>query len=145
MKKTWRGKYHYLDENDSTIRSVGFEIRADYFEHSFRGKAYEDEFSKATGELVEVKGFFDVDYVSFVKTYPYGWTLNEKSEVILLKDQPGHEVKYFGRLNSESLFWEGDWEVEIENQLDPKNPGSIETTVFSGMWEMKLVEQEKEF
>ena len=139
MQRIWKGNYCYLNEEGNEIDPFDFEITANLIASSFEGTAIEGEFSKVSEEPIYVKGFFDNDVISFVKTYPFGWDVDQGGEVQLHLDKPGHDVTYFGRLNPETLFWEGEWEIESESQLAPKNSEIILSEYLFGNWKMKLV------
>lgn len=139
MEYIWKGYYAYLDEDNLEVNPSNFEIRAILKNDSFEGKAFEEEFSEATNELVYVKGFFENDIVSFVKTYPFYWHIGDNGEVVTDRKKPGHQVSYFGKLDPETLEWKGDWEIEADQWFDPLNLGEIEVYIFSGPWKMKKV------
>lgn len=140
-KKTWIGKYGYLYDNaESDFYS--FEINATLEKGSFEGTVFEEEFSGATGDLVAVKGFIDGDFISFVKTYPYGYWRDEDDKVIVDKDVSGSDVTYQGNFDSDTGVWKGDWEIEIS--VDPIIEGTDDIQVVVGVWEMQTKNQDKD-
>lgn len=84
-KKVWIGKYAYtFDEN---TQFYSFEIEANYEDGSFEGTVYEEEFSGFTKDLVHVKGFIEGELISFVKTYPYYYAIDDFGNTIIGKQE----------------------------------------------------------
>ena len=134
INKKWTGKYAYNFEEDS--ESFSFEINVKYDNGSFEGHAYEEEFSGLTSDIVHVKGFIESDMISFVKTYPYFYAVDDNGDIIIDKKLKGHEVIYEGYFNEENGSWSGDWAINISE--DRVEEGKYKYFDIIGPWEMKF-------
>lgn len=135
-KKKWIGKFGYSFEENHEF--ISFEIEADYSDGSFEGSVFEDEFSNVTSELIHVKGFIDAEMISFVKTYPFYYSIDEKGFTIIDKTIRGHKVIYQGHFNKEDETWNGEW--EIIHSEEKISFGVYKTNSLIGPWKMKLQE-----
>lgn len=134
MKRIWVGKYGYLYD-DAETEYFPFEINVTLEKGSFEGTVYEEEFSRTTGDLIAIKGFIDDDFISFVKTFPYGYWKDENNNVIIDENISGHEVIYQGYFDQKKGVWSGEWEIEIEREIINDNNYNVQIMV--GVWEMK--------
>lgn len=135
MKRIWVGKYGYLYDNAET-EYFSFEINATLEKGSFEGTVFEEEFSEATGDTIAIKGFFDDDFISFVKTFPYGFWKDENDDVITDKSVSGHQVVYQGHFDQEKGMWFGEWEIEIDRAVISND--NYDVFAMVGVWEMKV-------
>ncbi len=104
MKKVWNGFYEdYLFENNKI--TVEFTITAELENGSFKGKVYENEFSKFTGDSIDVQGFIEGNLISFVTKYPYLFAYDSKGKILIDKNEKGHEVIYEGYFNEATGIW----------------------------------------
>lgn len=133
MKRTWLGKYGYINDDDETGYFT-FKMNVEIIDGSFEGAVYEEEFSGVTNDLVAVKGFITHDFISFVKTYPYYWAIDD-DHFIYDKSAPGHEVVYEGNFDEINGVWRGEWEIELDRKVVDKETDKI--SLLTGVWEMK--------
>jgi hypothetical protein len=137
VKKNWIGRYGYSFEEGNEWY-FSFEINADYIDGSFEGTVSEEEFTGYTNDLVHVKGFIEEDMISFVKTYPHLYIVDEKGDVYVDKSQRGHSVTYQGYFDESKSEWYGEWEVKISEERDKSQKGAYKTLHKIGPWDMKL-------
>lgn len=134
MKRTWIGKYGYLYDDEASDYS-SFEINVELIDGTFKGTVFEEEFTGATGDLIQVKGFIDGDFISFIKTFPYGFWIDENGDYIFDKTALGHQVIYHGNFDQENGIWSGEWEIELS--VKNINDENDEVEVMVGVWDMK--------
>ncbi|XOV68314.1 MAG: hypothetical protein ACFHU9_03875 [Fluviicola sp.] len=138
MKNVWKGSYTYFDDEENESKPIGFEIHAELVSGSFHGKVSEEEFTKLTGDKATVKGFVENDFISFVKTYPYAWWI-EDEQYWINKELPGHDCNYRGFYSEADQEWSGEWEVITEKGRIGNYQEEFEAIVLTGSWKMKQV------
>ncbi|RFC55642.1 hypothetical protein DXU93_01540 [Brumimicrobium aurantiacum] len=136
MNRKYTGKYHDVDQNDIPF-SVQFSMNVVFDSKMiFKGKVWEEVFSKKTDKFLSVKGFIDEDHISFIKQYPCFFSSDINGELIIDCSKPGHEVIYDGYWNEEKGIWEGEWEVEGETNL--LGTDDVISDIYTGDFEMKM-------
>ena len=139
MKRTWIGKYVDIGHKGED-EEFAFRIDADLNdEMSFTGTVWEEEFYEKTKMFLTVKGFINKEHISFVKSYPCLFVIDENFNTIIDKNQKGHEVVYNGYWNNDDGIWEGNWEVKGDILF--KDIDNYEEEIFSGPFEMKLFDK----
>jgi hypothetical protein len=134
--RNYIGRYHQVISEDVTV-VVEFRITVEMDARmNFNGSAWEAEFSRLSGKELTVRGFVDGEHISFVKTYPCGFTVDAFGQSIILPDERGHEVLYDGYWDHAMEMWTGEWEVEGETLVF--SPTEIKVQVFTGYFEMKM-------
>jgi hypothetical protein len=135
MKVNWKGHYSYEPEFD-ILRSHSFEMILEFDSNQFEGIAVEEEFTALTNESPIVTGFIDGDQISFTKQYPFEYMQEEDGRLTFDRSKPGHEVVYEGQYNPATGYWEGEWEILVnEVRLSAEE---YETDVVYGTWRMKI-------
>ena len=137
VKKNWIGKYGYSFEEGNEWY-FSFEINADYANGSFEGFASEEEFTGYTNDLVHVKGFIEGDLISFMKTYPYLFEMDDNGYAHIDKSQRGHCVAFQGSFDEETGGWSGEWEIVFSEVRDKSESGTFLIKYLFGPWDMKL-------
>ncbi len=138
MNRTWIGKYtdigHKGQDEDFAFR-IDAELNK---ELSFKGTVWEEEFYEKSKLFLSVKGFINGGQISFVKTYPCLFEIDENFNTIIDKSKKGHEVVYSGTWNESQGKWEGTWEVKGDILF--KDVDYYEEEIFSGLFEMSLMD-----
>lgn len=138
MKITWIGKYINIGKRGKD-EEFAFRIDADLDkEMCFSGTVWEEEFYENSKLFLSVEGFINEDRISFVKTYPCLFEIDENLNTVIDKNEKGHDVVYDGYWNEKDEKWEGTW--EIEGAEISKGTDYYVHEAFIGSFEMKLVE-----
>lgn len=131
MNRRAKGYFNYYLEDGSFSEKISFEIEFCFSDnHSFTGKGTDEEYSTICNLPFEIKGFVEDEVVSFTKTYPYAYTIDESHQLILLQEQKNHVVHYMGEAKNNK--WTGYWEVV--------KFGLNEDTFITGNWEFEIHE-----
>jgi len=138
MKQIWIGKYIDVGQKGKD-EEFAFRIDADMNEEmSFSGTVWEEEFYEKTKLFLNLEEFIDENHISFVKSYPCLFDIDEHYNTIIDKEQKGHEVIYDGYWNDETDQWEGTWEVK--GRTLAKGHDYFEEEIIYGSFDMKLIE-----
>lgn len=138
MKRSWIGKYVNIGPNGI---EEDFPFRIDVVldnKLNFTGTAWEEEFCTISQLKIDVKGFIDDDHISFIKSYPCLFELDENFNAVIDKTQKGHEVTYNGYWKEETNNWEGFWDIKVESTLISE--GNYEDELIIGPFDMKVLE-----
>ena len=151
LNGTWKGSYQFYlfpvgTDNENNENSEDFEPILEDIKFNFEVK-FESSNGEFIGQAIEetikfdkpilIKGFFENDFISFEKKYPYLWTVDEDGNNILDKTKPHNKIYKTGVYDEIKMTLSGDWEmpVEIINNYD----GVINDAYCAGIWELKKV------
>lgn len=138
MKRSWIGTYTDIGKNGQD-EEVSFQIDVDLDNNlNFKGKVWEEKFYSHSQLMIDVKGFINEDHISFIKTYPCLFEIDENYDVVIDTSKKGHDVTYDGYWNVQTKKWEGFWEVKGLSIL--VREGYYEEEVIIGPFEMKLMD-----
>jgi hypothetical protein len=132
----FEGFYAYSDEVNE-IR-IAFLIEATEQDGSFHGLAMDTEtenlFEKGA---ITVKGFIENELISFVKTYPSNYLIDENGQPQIAPGKQPHAVEYLGDWIEEEKRFVGTYTVKISETWTDRFKGNYRTEEFVGHWEMK--------
>ena len=98
-------------------------------------EAFFDTVTSLTSKLchspVALVTFIEDDFISFIKTYPSYWDMDENGSIQVLEDFPSPEIHYTGQIK-DGLF-EGIWEMFVAFKFED---GHIEQYDRDGTWTM---------
>lgn len=137
----WQGTYTQKlkeDPEDDKILEVAFEMELISAEGGFTGTCYDLEIELGKKEESYVSGFIDGEMISFIKRYEHTIYINEEAEEFILYKEAKHpEIHYYGRFNDAEERFEGNWEIEMDNESIGDD--LLDTHLLYGSWWMELV------
>lgn len=139
----WEGKFSYGEGYpDEMIGSSSyFQMELKCTDEGNVTGCCQDEFTlKLFDKPASIKGFFEHGSITFIKTYPSAFFTDGPDEIIILKDEPSHQVLYEGFLiknrTSGTFCFKGKWDIH-EFRID-KTFRRMEY-YGSGKWEMNKI------
>lgn len=137
IKRTWIGKFFDVGENGNE-EPIGFRLDVEMAENmTFDGKMWEEEFYPKTKLLIDVKGYIENDHISFVKSYPCLYDIDENNQVVIDLNQKGHEVVYQGEWIESRGVWSGFWEIKGAVVFEARD--YYEEIIYQGPFEMSIL------
>lgn len=132
----WEGQYTYGDDYPESQRGISFRFYLDCADKDgiISGTFTDDETSHAYDRPGTFQGFFENNFTSFVKLYPWYCESDENGNLVTIKDKPSQEIHYTGYLNND--MFEGEWEIHLEYIYET---GEIGSFVYTGTWTMERV------
>lgn len=132
----WNGVYTYGDSYPVEMRGrqVGFVLECKQLKDVIVGTCVDDESKEFIDQPANITGVFEDGYISFIKKYPYHWSVDEKRKVRIDKSREAIEVQYVGYLNGHTV--KGTWNMSVA-YVD--RLGAITHVEFEGTWMMKKV------
>lgn len=132
----WKGFFYYEVGYSglSTLREVKFEINIIVDNNSFEGVSKDDESKGCFDKSIEVKGFFENNFISFILKYPYAYFRDEEDKIVIDKKLKHPDVNYYGEFDEDKKSYNGEWEMiyEVEELAD----GDV-VEISSGSWELR--------
>ena len=91
---------------------------------------------RANPRPAAVRGFFEKNFISFTKEYPYHNAIDEDGHTSEDLTRPHPVIAYSGFYNIETGRWAGVWEIHIELGRAGQ---SWDDYYCSGTWEMTMI------
>jgi hypothetical protein len=122
-------------------KKISFRLEVWPEDGSFSGFATDEE----TKDLFDigtilVKGFIEDGLISFVKTYPNRYSLDEYGKAEISDPDKPHPVEYFGVWDDREEKYAGEYTVTVSERIVDRYKGKYGVETYSGYWEMKPVE-----
>lgn len=127
-------------------KKIGFRLEVWPEDGSFSGFATDEETKDlfAIG-TIRVKGFTEDALISFVKTYPNTYSLDEYGKAVISDPDKSHPVEYYGVWDEQEGKYAGNYVVVFAEHWKDRHKGIYTTEKYSGYWEMKPVESALNF
>jgi hypothetical protein len=133
----FEGYFSYNAGKSNEIR-VAFLVEALEQNGSFEGIASDTDteklFEKGT---IKIKGFVEEELISFVKTYPGDYILNEDNQAEAVDSVKPHQVEYLGNWIAEEEKYVGKYYVTGKEEWTDRHKGTYTHDGYEGYWEMK--------
>ncbi|GMN08608.1 hypothetical protein MTsPCn5_39980 [Croceitalea sp. MTPC5] len=118
----WKGYYQYGFGYDLDFfgKKVAIEVEIVDDNGSISGNCKEEKSAISIDGKSEIRGFYEGDTISFLKTYPFSTSVNES-----------HEIEYFGEFDDTKTKLFGKWtitEIDLQDLLEYKELGG------EGIW-----------
>jgi hypothetical protein len=81
-------------------------------------------------------GFIEENAISFVKKYPFYYSVDENKEISVDFTRPSHSVRYSGLYDPVSGLLSGEWEIEAARDGDACGEPAY---LVTGTWQMRKV------
>jgi hypothetical protein len=128
------GHFSQLAPDGTTETTISFQIQWTVEDGLITGTCTDQQFSRLTSEPASITGFIEDNFISFVKSYPIAWRLDENRIPRLDLDSRPHEVHYSGYM--QDGHFEGEWEISFTWFDEHGEPYEY---YDSGPWQMDKV------
>ncbi len=129
MTENWQGQYTYGDTytDEYKGRSVSFTISWDNTDGTIKGTCIDKD--HPFGLTANIEGFIEENFISFIKTYPCYWEIDENNEPRIIRDKPSQVIHYSGFFTDD--HFEGEWEIPFSYKTPD---GDMIELFYEGIW-----------
>jgi hypothetical protein len=134
----WKGEYICGPEYDNAQgHTVEFILELNENNGSISGICIDFETKEHFSEPITVSGFIDKDFISFIKQYPFLYSIGEQGQVIVDRTKPHPEITYSGEFDSETNSFLGEWDLVVDSQ---KFGDGYFDDSLTGTWTMRKID-----
>jgi hypothetical protein len=137
MSGQWLGHFMYGPDYGEKLHGEKVTFRLfleDMGNEQFKGTCFEIGGIGANNNVATINGFIQEEFISFTKTYPIYYGIDENGKSIENDSSSQPRISYEGYYNSISKNFVGNWEIWSHEEL--VSNGSI-VNIGTGNWEMR--------